>query len=252
MSDSNTNEAYESACTKLMDRQTAINGFKNIEKISAQPGQDFCVVAYFLSEKIGSDGCHGLWYFLGTYSSAKKAKDKAIKLIEKTGIQTIYATKTCSWQEINDRHQSDRTKMVPIDKEGKLRQQHEKEQREIARKFEQEKQLRYEIQADILKEADPTSIEYYEQQWFRIVKSNAAIVKLQNEIDSFKKTYLESVENINEAYRANPSHEKNWIPHLEEKLTRRGESDLFEALKSGSQDLRSKILGLDLDSDSDY
>ena len=228
--------------TNLMDRQTAVNTFKQLEKIKAPSGQEFCVVAYFLSDKIGTDGCHGLWFFLGTYHTEKEAKKRASKIIEKTGIQTIYATRTCSWQEINDQVQSDRTKMVPVDKDSKLRHAYEKEQKRLLEKQEHERQLRKEIEAEISEESDPSSIEYYTQQWFRAIKSKTYIEDLKSQIDSYYKNYEEAVHNLREANKSNPIHEDNWLSSLEEKLIKRDESDLFEALKLGSEKLRNEIL----------
>jgi hypothetical protein len=228
--------------TNFMDRQTAVNGFSQLEKMKAPPAQEYCVIVYFLSDKIGPDGCHGLWFLRGTYSTEKEAKASAVKIIEKTGIQTVYATRTCSWQEINDQVQSDRTKMVPVDKESKLRHAHEKEQKRLSEKQEQERQLRQEIEDEISKESDPNSIEYYTQQWFRAIKSKTYIENLKNEIESHSKNYNEAVNNLQESYKSNPTHEEKWLPTLEEKLERRGELGLFEALKLGSEKLRNEIL----------
>ena len=242
ISQCNNVQPNEKEIKNFMDRQTAINGFKQLEKISASPGQEFCVIAYFLSDEIKDDGCHGLWYLLGTYPSAKKAKVKAIKTIEKTGIPTIYATRTCSWQEINDRYQPNRIKTVPTDKDGKLRKQHEKEQKKIANQFEREKELQHELEEDMGKESDPTSIEYYIQQWFRIIKTKAAIEKLETELSGYKSTYDEGVSNLQEAYKLNPSHETNWIPRLEDRLPKRGETNILEALKLGREILQKEVL----------
>jgi len=226
----------------IMTREAAINGYNGIEKIRAQPGQAFCVVAYFLSTEITEDGCHGMWYFIGTFSTSDQATESAKSLIEKTGIQTIYATETCSWQEINDKFSPNRTKMVPIDKRGKLRQQHEKEHQEFVEQYERESEIRKEIEEELTKESDPDSLEFYIQQWFRTIKSESIIDKLETDLKKARKQQAESGENLRKAYRRNPSHEDNWIPLLEERLPKRGERQLLEALKSGSDILRDEIL----------
>ncbi len=226
----------------LMTREAAINGYIQIEKIRAQPGQGFCVVAYFLCDVIAPNGCHGMWYFIGTFTSADQATESATNLIEKTGIRTIYAMETCSWQEINDKFSPNRIKMVPVDKRGKLRQQHEKEYQELADQYERETEIRKEIEEELTQESDPDSLEYYIQQWFRTIKSTALIEKLESDLREARKQRDESVTNLREAYGKNPSHEDNWIPQLDERLPQRGEEQLLEALKSGSDAIRDEIL----------
>lgn len=226
----------------LMTREAAVNGYIEIEKIRAQPGQGFCVVAYFLGTEIAKDGCRGMWYFIGTFPTSDQAIESATSLIEKTGIQSIYAMQTCSWQEINDKFSPDRIKMVPIDKRGKLRQQHEKEYQELAEQYERESEIRKEIEEELTQESDPDSLEYYIQQWFRTIKSASIIEKLEADLKKARKQQDESATNLREAYGKNPSHEDNWIPRLEERLPKRGEEQLLEALKNGSNVIRDEIL----------
>lgn len=231
----------------LMTREAAVNGYIQIEKIRALPGQGFCVVAYFLCDVIATNGCRGMWYFIGTFSSADQAKESATSMIEKTGIRTIYAMDTCSWQEINDKFAPNRIKMVPVDKRGKLRQQHEKEYQELADQYEREKEIREEVEEELTQESDPDSLEYYIQQWFRTIKSAALIEKLEADLREARKQQVESATNLREAYGKNPSHEDNWIPQLEERLPKRGEEQLLEALKNGSDAIRNEILHLNSD-----
>lgn len=227
---------------ELLTREAAINGFLQIEKILPNPGQEFCVVAYFICDQVAKNGSHGMWFFIGTFASADQAREKATEIIEKTGIRTVYAMKTCSWQEINDKFQPDRTQLVPVDKRGKLRQQHEKEYQEMSEQYEREKEIRQEVEDELTKESDVDSLEYYIQQWFRIIKNTATIEKLESELDQIKKQLTESTANLKNAYQRNPGHEGNWIPQLEERLPKRGEEQLLEALKMGSKELRDDIL----------
>ena len=241
-SNSSPNNPSNNPSKDLLTREAAINGYQQIEKIRAEPGQGFCVVAYFLSNEIGPDGCHGLWYFIGTFSSADQAKDKAIELIEKTGIRSIYAMQTCSWQEINDKFAPDRIKLVPTDKRGKLRQQHEKEYQELSEQYEREKEIREELEEELTRESDSDSLEYYIQQWYRTIKNTALVEKLEADLKEIKNQLEESKDNLHEAYQKNPDHEKNWIPQLEDRLPKRGEEQLLEALKMGADKLREEIL----------
>jgi len=240
---SNGNLKREDPAKNLLTREAAINGYTQIEKIHPLPGQEFCVVAYFLSNEIGPDGCHGMWYFIGTFSSAKKANKRAVNIIEKSGIKTVYATKTCTWQEINDKFTPDRIKMVPTDKRGKLRQQHEKEYQGLVENFERDREIREEIEEELTREFDEDSLEYYIQQWFQIIKNTALVEKLESDLKQAKKHQVKCIQNLKAAHAKNPEHENNWIPRLEDRLPKRGEDDLLNALKKGSDLMRPDILG---------
>ena len=124
---SSTDDIIKNDIQNKLSRKKAINGFKKIKDIRSRPGQEFCVMAYFLTDKISPEGSRGMWFLVGTFPQPDMAIKEAESLIRKTGINSIYAMQTCDWQEINDVFKPNRIKFVPPDRDNKLEEQHKEE-----------------------------------------------------------------------------------------------------------------------------
>lgn len=236
-----TPASSDASYKNIITREAAFNSYIEIEKFTARPGQTFCAVAYFLTKEISDEGSRGLWFFLGTFNSIKAVTKYVGKVIERTKIRSVYAMHTCTWQDINSDFKPDRTKMVPIDKESRIRQQHEKEYKSTVKAYEKEKEVSDQIEDECFREGELDSVEYYTRQWYLLIKNTSTVEKLEGDLKQAKKMQHDRITKLKEAYKNHPEHEDNWLKQLEERLPKRGETDLLEALKNGSMLLKPEI-----------
>lgn len=244
-------QSRENEIANILSHEKALNGLTRIKKIRPQPGQEFCVIAYFLTSEVSQEGVHGMWFLVGTYPRSDMATERATELIEETGINSIYAMKTCDWQEINDKFTPDRTKIVPIGRDMKLREQHAREYQEQADRFEKDKEISQEIEEEQERELSDDSVEYYTRQWYLAIKNRSAIESMKQQLVDVEKSLDQRVENIRRAHSAHPEHEENWLSILGEKLPKRNEGRLLELLQRGHHEMKDEVFGSSAEDSSD-
>lgn len=232
----------ENEIKNILSREKAINSFRLIAKKSAIVGQEFCVIAYFLTNEISKEGSHGMWFLVGVYNRAELAIKEAEKIIKDTGLRSIYAMKTCDWQEINDKFEPDRIKLVPVGRDEKLKKQHLKEYEDKVNEFKKEEEIAKEIDEEQERELQPDQIEYYNRQWFLAIKNKAMVENLKIKLNEVSKSLDTRIENIKKVYQENPQFEDQWLNVLGEKLPKRGEQHILDALIKGHEEMLPSIL----------
>jgi len=207
-------------------------GLRKIKNIIPREGQEWSVIAYVISSEV-VDGFHGLWFLIGTYSKRKKAIKTAEKLINETGIKSIYAMKTCEWNEINEKTITDRTILVEEDVnniDSELLKIQKKEHETLKRKYEDDQILKEELRKTIEYEQTEGTIEHYTRQWYLMIKQYETINFIEKKLEENKNTYKKMIDNIKKLDNNNPSYQENWLNKLTEFLPKRGEEDLLELL----------------------
>lgn len=207
----------------VISREKAINTFKALQLVSPPPDHNFCIVAYFLSEEKADNGCQGLWMCLGCYKSSKEAVDRAEEIIKITGHNSIYATSTCSWQELNDEINTNRTKVIPVYLEDELQKQQKIENDKIFKLQERQELIREEIEKEISEENDQESLAYYIRQWFVAIKDMSEINFYQKKVDELTTAYNKRIENIKTSEHKHPEYMKEWLPTIIQQYKRRNE-----------------------------
>lgn len=200
-------ETQNQETQNFLTRERAINSFKKIANIRPQPGQEFCVIVYFLSKEISPEGSRGMWFLIGTYPRADMAKEAATSLIKDTGIKLIYAMKTCDWQDINDKFNSDRIKLVPAGRDKRLREKHLEEYEQSVEEYKHEQEIAKEIEEEQERELKPDQIEYYTRQWYLAIKNRATIEKLRQQLREETNLMNHRIKNIREASQCHPEFE---------------------------------------------
>ena len=151
--------------------------------------------------------------------------------------------KTCDWQDINDKFSPDRTKLVPIGRDMKLREQHNREYQDQVDRFEKEKEISREIEEEQERELSADSVEYYTRQWYLAIKNRAAIESMKQQLGDLEKSYDRRINNIREAYRRHPEHDDVWLRNLGEKLPKRREEKLLELIQQGYKEMKDEVFG---------
>jgi hypothetical protein len=221
-------------------RRQAINSYKALAKLKPPAGQEFSVVAYFLADN--PKDVYGFYIPLGNFATKEKAKELVDHIIETTGHRSVYVMKTCSWQELDTQFRPDRTECVPVDQEGKLRRQNNKEQEEERIKLEKRQALEEDIIREKDAETDPTTIEHYTHNWFVAIKNHAAYRHYREQTDRAKASYDKRVRAIREQYTRQPEYDTQWLDRLKTRLQRSGETRIFDAIVKAVGELRRDIL----------
>ena len=70
-------QSRENEIANILSQEKGLNGLMRISRIRPQPGQEFCVIAYFLTPEVSPEGVHGMWFMVGTYPRADMATERA-------------------------------------------------------------------------------------------------------------------------------------------------------------------------------
>ena len=226
----------------ILSREKAINVFKFLQdNIFPRPGQEFCVITYFLTDEISPEGSRGMWFLIGTYPNDKMAIKKAKSVIQKTGLKSTYAMKTCSWEDINDKFQPNRIFNVPYNLNAKLKKQHQKEYEKLFNQVKKDREINQEISNEKKLELDPETVEYYTHQWYLIIRLESHIEELQKNLKDTKEKLMVRKTNLLLAYEKHPDYEIKWIKQLENRLPKRDEEKLLKFLKEQHEILKKEI-----------
>lgn len=235
-------EEIKADIQNFLSREKAINSFKLIAKKRPIVGQEFCVIAYFLSDQITSSGSRGMWFLVGTYPRPDIAEEAAISLIEESGIKSIYTMKTCDWQDINNKFEPNRIKSVPLGKDKRLQEQHLKEYEKTVQDFKKEQEIADEIEKEQELEIKNDSVEYYTRQWFLAIKNKSLVEDLTSKLKEATNNMNLRINNIRDSYKNHPEYEDQWLEILREKLPRRGEENILKALEKGHLEMIKTVL----------
>jgi len=225
-----------------MENDKLVNSYLELaKKYRPLPGQSFCVVAYFLLDPPTND-LYGMWYLIGTYATANEALDVAETVIRKTGIKSVFATKTCNWESLDNTFKPDRTKWVHTDKEALLRQQHEKEYREEIENIKDREKILLELEDDKIKENDPSTIQHYTYNWYTAIKNYSTVQYHQEKLKQALANYHKRVHLIRQQYSNQPELDSQWLSVIKQKLEQRKELNVYDALEHGYHQLKDEIL----------
>jgi hypothetical protein len=222
--------------------QKLINTYKLLEKMEPPDGQEFCIYAYILySEK--KDGVHGKQIYLGAYPTKKKALSKVQEIIKKTGHDCIYVSETCHWADIDEVIRPDRTIYSdPLSKDEDLERLYREKILRETEKEEERTLISQELEEQVTKELDSTTVEHYAHNWFNAIKNKASIEYHKQQLKYYEEHYNKRVEKIQKQYQNNPTVEEEWLNIYEQRLKQRKEEDIFIMMKEGHDLLIKDIL----------
>lgn len=218
------------------------NTYKLLEKRKPPTDQEFVVYARFLFSE-PSDGRYGMEIFLGAYPTKRRALEEVNNIIKRTGHDSIYITEACKWEYIDEKKRPDRTIYVEPDtksedlenqyREKILKEKDEEEKRELISK---------ELDEQTINELDPNTVDHYAHNWFNAIRNKAEYEYHKREMEKYLSLYQNRIDKIITQYNNDPSVEETWLDIYKNRLTRRGEADIYEMLKMGHDALIDNIL----------
>lgn len=219
-----------------------INTYKLLQKRKSPENQNYVVYAYYLlSESV--DGKHGKHIHIGAYETKAEAWEVMNEIINVTGHDSIYICKSCSWEDIDESGNKDRTIYIdPSIKSEELDQQYR--QRILGEYEEEEKQilLTEELDEQSKKELDPETVEHYAHNWYNAIKNKGKVEYHKKQLEYYEDKYNDKVTKIKTQYNNNPDIEKTWLPIYKERLERRKEDNIYIMMEKGHKVLVDEIL----------
>jgi hypothetical protein len=221
-------------------RRQAINTYKALAKLKPPPDQEYSVLAYFLAEK--PENVYGFYIPLGNYPTKEQAINRVKHIIEITGHKSIFVMKTCTWQALDDQVRHDRTEYIPVDMNGKLLQQYQKDIAAENERLEERKRIEEELLSERENEQDPTTIDSYIHNWYVAIKNRATYSYYSSEALKAKENFDKRVSAIRDQYARQPDFDEKWLPLLKERLTRRNEGHIYEMIVKAVHEIHDEVL----------
>ena len=186
-----------------------------------------------------------MWIGLGCYDSESEAQKRVKHLISTTGHQQIICAKTGEWIELTDKVQPDRVTNVPVDLEGKLVKQHNKQVDKEIKEMEERRNYEEELLREKEKESDTSTMDHYIHNWYNAIKNYSSMHHYDKQHTNSKEAFEKRVKAIREQHDRQPEMESQWLSELKTRLTRRGEAKFYEMIETGAKELREVIFGSD-------
>lgn len=227
------------AASLVTPRRQLINSYLALTKTKIPRGQEYIVVAYFLVESPGE--VYGMWIGLGCYPTQEKAKSVVEFLIQTTGHKAIISAKTGHWWELTTNTQPDRVTYVPTNLDGKLIQQNHSDLEREGKQIEARRQYEDELLQEQQREKDPNTIDHYIHNWYVAVRNRATVEFHEQKLKEAQANYDARVTAIQDQYARQPDMEDRWLNEVKDRLSRRGEIKVYEALERGARDLKDTV-----------
>jgi len=225
------------------------NTYLALEKAKRPVDQNYAVYAYFLLERT-VDGLHGYHIHLGNFATRERAAERVQELINITGHQQIYAHDVTRWERIDEVIRHDRIFIKAHDDpnrkqtEDDLNKQYASDLKDEDGRIKKNKEIGRQLDEQQELEGKDDTIEHYAQNWFLAIKNKAEYEYHRDRMEHFHKMYVMRKDIIKTQYSAQPHFEEEWLPLYKDRLTYRGEGNVYQAMESGHAQLVEDILGI--------
>ena len=233
-----------------------VNSLQSIMKLRPIQGAEWSTIAFVLNrDMIKPDGSldelHAVVFPLGSFHNQSEAEEHAKNVISITGHPGVIAARYGSPFPLTTRFNPDNVVEVTLDTKGRIIElesaQYKREKEDYER--------RLKIERDIMKEAEeegnPDSIEHFKRQCYLAIKNRSSYQIHTREADAAWQNYKKRETAVREHYARHPEHEAQWLSYLKEKLSERGELELYCGIEIAYGELRDELLGLTLSSDEE-
>ncbi len=228
-----------SSSTVKTNGRGILNGLQLLQKESPPPGQAYTVVAYVLTKHIGPNGERGMIFIIGSYSSADDAVNRAKEVVDKTGINGVYALPTCKWENIDTQYRPDRT--IYTEPPG-LNKKMDTFWHQSVKVREYKKDNTKSPKEPESKDWEPGTIDHYTRLWYLVAANKSQLEDLKQQAKHYETMLAKRVSELQLAHREHPEYEKQWLVGVERKLESTGESKLLGMIKDTHQALVKEVL----------
>lgn len=226
-----------------------IESLQAITKLPPTPGCEFCVYTFALNKDIVDangkvDDFRGMFFILGTFDTLKKAEDHIKNLIIKTGHSEFYCAKYGKPIPIQTKIDGSNVSKIHVDADNKIKELETEKYKENKELYEKQIKLEKDLTKETKDEYDRDHIEHFKRQCYLAIKSKSTYETRKKEMDKSLDDYNKNVAQIREHYAKHPEHEVQWLPYLKDKLTERGELNMYNIIASSYEKYRDELLGI--------
>jgi len=231
-----------------------VNSLQALMRLRPKRGSEWCTFAFVLNrDMLQSDGSlddlHAVVFPLGAFDDQAKAEEHAKNIISITGHPGVVAARYGAPVPLATKFDPQTVVEVPVDVKGRLIELESAQYKREREQYEQRIKRERDIMKEAEEETDPDNIEHFKRQCYLAIKNRATFQMHSREADSAWQNYKKREMMVRDHFTRHPEHEKQWLPYLKEKLTERGELDLYYGIENAYTELKDELLGL-IDSDS--
>jgi len=226
-----------------------VNSLRALTRLRPKKGSNWNVFAFSLNrDMIKKDGTldelHAVVFPLGSFDDQNKAEEHAKNVIATTGHPAVVAAQYAAAVPLTIKFDSKVVTEVPVDMQGKLIELESAQYKRDKLEFEKRAEKEREIMKEAEEETDVNSIEHFKRACYLAIKNRATYQHHKKEADSAWENYKKRELTVRDHYARHPDHEKNWLPHLKDKLIERGEGTLYLSMEAAYKEIRDEMLGL--------
>lgn len=218
-------------------------------KLKPTKGNKFCTFAFALNrDMIKEDGTlddlHAVVFPLASFDNEESAHNYVRDVIQRTGHSGIIASKFGAPVQLTSKFDPENTTEVVVTSDGVIvdleSAQYERDKAIYEENIKRETELLKEAEA----ECDPEDIEHFKRQAYLAIKNLSGFKFHLQKAKEFRDDYLNRRDILRDHYKRHPEHEERFIPYLEEKLTQRGELNLYNSIEHAYSAIREELLDI--------
>lgn len=230
--------------TDNIEVRKKIDTFLQLTEVKIDDDQSFCVWAYILVDNPPPQGIYGMVIFLGAFKTYRQAKKHAKKIVMDSNYNSVFVSRSCSWEELTTESKPDRIKWVSTDRESHIREKARKEYEKEIKQHQKHEKLVKDLEKEKERELDPTTIEHYIHNWYNLIQNKFTIQHYRKLLDEAEQNYQKRADKIRQQYSKQPEFDETWLSILSERLKERDEFDVYETIESNAKLLRPEIFNL--------
>lgn len=233
-----------------------VNSLQALMRLRPKRGSEWNTFAFVLNrDMIGQDGklddLHAVVFPLGGFSEQDKAEEHAKNVIAITGHPAVIAARYGTPVKLSTKFDPSTVVEVPIDMKGRIVEMESVQYKQEREEYEKRAKIEREVMKEAEEETDPDNIEHFKRQCYLAIKNRASYQVHTKEADAAWENYKKREMAVRDHFARHPDHEAQWLPYLKEKLTERGELNLYIGIENAYKELREEMLGLIESSDED-
>jgi hypothetical protein len=243
------------AASDIVPPPSKVNSLQALTRLRPKTGVEWSTFAFVLNrDMIKPDGTldelHAVVFPLGSFDSEEKADEHAKNVMEITKHPAVVSAHYGTPVPLKVKFDPKVVKEVDFDMKGKIIELESAQYKREREDYEKRAKLERDVMKEAEEETDVNNIEHFKRQCYLAIKNRASFQMYRKQADSAWENYKKRELAVREHFVRHPQHEKEWLPYLKEKLTERGELELYYGMEAAYKEIRSELLGL-VESDDD-
>lgn len=245
------NRSDKRVASDVVPPMPKVNSLQALSKLRPKLGQYWCVSAFVLNrDMIKEDGTlddlHAMMWSFGTFDERDKDKadEHAKNIIAITGHPCVIVHRYGTPVPLTLKFDPQTVTEVSVDMKGRIIELESAKYKQEREEYEKRVTLERDIMKEAEEETDPSNIEHFKRQCYLAIKNRANFQVHSREADAAWQNYKKREMAVRDHFAKYPQHEAQWLPYLKQKLTERGELDLYRSMETAYHEIRDELLGL--------